>query len=267
MNPTVKKAIRSLVPPALVNLIKGRPRYGFFGDYPDWQTAVQASSGYDDPEILEKVRTAVVAVKQGRAAYERDSVLFERPEYEWPLLACLLKIAAENGGSLSVLDFGGALGSSYFQCRDILKGLKALEWSIVEQKHFVADGKKHVEEGPLRFYFDIEACLVERNPDVVLLSCVLPYLPRPYEFLDQLLDRGFRHVLLDRTPLIDGNRDRLTIQKVPPSIYQAVYPAWFFAEDKFLRFFHGRYAMIAEFAGRDKVNIDAEYKGILFQRI
>ena len=44
-------------------------------------------------------------------------------EYQFPLLSGLLYAAARDGG-LSVVDFGGALGSTYFQCRDFLCGVK-----------------------------------------------------------------------------------------------------------------------------------------------
>jgi putative methyltransferase (TIGR04325 family) len=35
---------------------------------------------------------------------------------------------------LSILDFGGALGSSYFQNRNILKNKLNFKWGIVEQE-------------------------------------------------------------------------------------------------------------------------------------
>ncbi len=55
-------------------------------------------------------------VVAGEAVYERDSVVFDHLEYAWPLLACLLQIAAERR-SLRVIDFGGSLGSSWRQNR------------------------------------------------------------------------------------------------------------------------------------------------------
>ena len=71
-------------------------------------------------DILDKVLAATLKVKQGQAVFERDSVLFDEIEYSWPLLAGLMWAAASNGGKLNVLDFGGALGSSYYQNRKFL---------------------------------------------------------------------------------------------------------------------------------------------------
>jgi hypothetical protein len=90
-------------------------------------------------------------VKEGKGAYERDSVIFEIIEYEWHLLACLLWIAACNNNSLRVLDYGGSLGSLYYQHRDFLKYISDLRWTVVEQKSFVKCGKEQFENEHLKF--------------------------------------------------------------------------------------------------------------------
>lgn len=87
------------------------------GDYPDWESAEQAAGGYDDRAIFEKTRDAARAVRDGKALWERDSVLFREEEWNWPLLASLLGVAARDGGRLHVLDFGGAFGSTCMQHR------------------------------------------------------------------------------------------------------------------------------------------------------
>ena len=58
-----------------------------------------------------------------RGVYERDSVLFDTIRYSWPLLSDLLRAASEDQNHLSVLDFGGSLGSSYYQNRVFLSHL------------------------------------------------------------------------------------------------------------------------------------------------
>jgi putative methyltransferase (TIGR04325 family) len=74
---------------------------------------VEASTGYDSEIILEKTRDALLKVKNGEAAYERDSVLFDEIQYAWPLLTSLMWVAAQAKGILNVLDFGGSLGTTY----------------------------------------------------------------------------------------------------------------------------------------------------------
>src|SRR4051812_2697231 len=94
--------------------IKKSP-YGWSGDFRSWQDAEKKSVGYDAQEIVEKVTRSVLKVKNAKAVYERDSVLFDKIEYSWPLLSALLWIALKKNNELSVVDFGGSLGSSYFQ--------------------------------------------------------------------------------------------------------------------------------------------------------
>lgn len=266
MKISVKNLLRKIAPPCAVDAYRvAFRRYGFFGNYPSWEDAKRASIGYDSDVILNKVRDSLLKVKNGEAIYERDSVLFDRTEYSWPLLAALLWIASRNGNSLNLVDFGGSLGSSYYQNRKFLSHLKHVTWNIVEQKKFVDCGKLYFEDGNVRFYQDIEACLQEQPARTILLSSVIQYLERPYDALSMILRHRFKYVLFDRTPfLLDGD-DRITVQKVPPSIYPVSYPSWLLNQGKFLDFFSGGYETIAEFESADKANTSAVFKGFIFK--
>ena len=165
-----KLVVKEIVPPFFWKILKKLNKseeYGFFGDYSSWEEALKDSVGYDSDIILEKVKNSLLQVKEGKAIYERDSVLFDKIEYSFPVLAALLKIALENDGKLSILDFGGSLGSSYYQCKDFLGDIKELHWSIVEQPNFVECGKQYFENDRLKFYEDIETCLKYQKPDVI----------------------------------------------------------------------------------------------------
>jgi putative methyltransferase (TIGR04325 family) len=65
--------------------------------------------------------------------------------------------------------------------------------------------------------------------------------------LSEIIAKSFEFIIFDRTPLIQSNGDRLTVQRVPLAIYQASYPAWFFDEQKFKSILYKRYEPIAEF--------------------
>ena len=251
-----------------------RPRAGaivFQGDYPSWEAARQASSGYDAQLILQRTREAVLKVKRGEAAYERDSVLFNQVQHAFPVLAGLLRAATASEGRLCVLDFGGALGSSYFQCREFLKPVKRLEWLVVEQPAHVACGRRDLQTEQLRFYETVESCLSLHAPNVLLLSSVLPYLPQPYTMLEQLLKTGIAHVIIDRTPFLRRAGERLTVQTVPASIYPASYPAWFFSEEKLLQALTRRgYGLVAEFPVLIRLAPEdepADWKGFIFEKV
>jgi len=242
----------------------------FSGDYRCWADAQSQCAGYSAPVILERTCAALLKVKRGEAVYERDSVLFDKPQYPFPVLAALLRAGLANGGRLSVADVGGSLGSSYFQCRRFLGAAAAVEWSVIEQPEYVRCGREQFADGELRFYETFEECLEHHQPDVLLLSGVLQYLDDPYGVLDRLLSHRLRHVIMDRTPFLASDRDRLTIQTVPERIYPASYPAWFFSETKVARALTAAgYALVTDFAGADDVSLPDEpayFKGFVYER-
>lgn len=242
----------------------------FTGNYNSWEEATRSSTGYDANVILEKTRAALLKVKSGEAAYERDSVLFDKIQHSFPVLAGLLRAAQTHDGRLCVVDFGGALGSSYFQCRSFLAPIKNLEWIVVEQPSHVACGKECFESDQLHFYNTIEESLDRHRPNVLLLSSVLQYLPNPYEILQKLLSHRISHVIIDRTAFLVSDRERLTVQHVPDSIYPASYPAWFFSEMKFTAAIESAgYGLLADFPGADDLSPEGEkayFKGFIYER-
>ena len=241
-----------------------------FRSYATWEGAREASTGYDADLILNKVRDSMLKVKNGEAVYERDSVLFDKNQVSWPLLAGILWIASQKENRLNLVDFGGSLGSTYYQNRKFLSHLNEIHWSIVEQKHFVECGKRDFENEHLKFHDDLDECFWERRPDAILLSSVLQYLENPYALLEKVLSLGFEFLLFDRTTFIERGEDRITVQRVPPEIYEASYPAWFFNRERFLEFFSKDYEFIAEFdalAGTFYVGKDRAYdKGFIFRK-
>lgn len=248
MNKRIKQIVKDFVPPVLLKIHQGiTSQISFQGNYANWEEAKKASTGYDSDVILNKVKDALLKVKSGEAAYERDSVLFDKIQYSWPLLAGLLWIALQNRNKLNLIDFGGSLGSSYYQNRKFLLHLDELCWNIVEQEKFVECGKRYFEDEHLKFYYSLDDCLKDQHPDTILFSSVIQYLENPFDLLAEVISKGFSYIIFDRTPFLEKGNDRLTIQKVPPEIYPASYPAWFFNMDKFLAFFYPNYDLVAEF--------------------
>jgi len=259
-----KKLIKDLVPPLFLRKITGL-LYGWHGNYSSWNEALQNSEGYDSQAILEKVKTSALKVKNGLAAYERDSLLFDHIEYSFPLLSGLLWIAGRNNGKLNVMDFGGSLGSSYFQNKYFLDTLSEVNWCIIEQSEFVKTGKQSFENQRLHFFNSMDECLKEFEISVVLLSSVLQYLEEPYVFLDTIISQNPEYIIVDRTPFVMGN-ERITVQKVNPDIYRGSYPCWFFNFNKFNSVFSSHYKLVMDFDALDKANISSEFKGFIFQR-
>lgn len=281
MKEKIKILLRAVTPPIVLSTYRKifnpasmlptdefEQKISFQGSYTNWASAVENCGGYDSDEIISKVLSAAIQVKNGEAVFERDSVLFDHIEYAWPVLAGLLLGAARSSGNLNVLDYGGALGSSYFQNRKFFSMLKDINWSVVEQAHYVKAGKLKIEDDQLKFYESISNYLTEHNPNVVLFSSVLQYLPDPYEVLKEVLEISPDLIILDRTCYLhDAKKDELFIQKVPSSIYSASYPCWFLSESKLLKCMdESGYSLIEDFQSVDKLDDRATWKGHIFSR-
>jgi putative methyltransferase (TIGR04325 family) len=272
MNKNIKNFIKKITPPFLLDFYFNRiNNYGFEGEYSDWRVAKSSSSGYDSEIILEETKDALLKVKNNEAIYERDSVLFNKIEYSWPLLASLLFVATQNDNRLDVLDFGGSLGSSYYQNRNFLGSLKELSWSIVEQAAVVECGQKNFSDECLKFYGQIDKCLSENSPMIALFSASLQYLSEPYKILDQIFVGKIKYILIDRL-VVNNLKDLITVQNVDPVIYRASYPLWIFKENNILDYFSkNNYELVADFdsLGGDfvvkKTNIYGSHRGYLFK--
>lgn len=221
------------------------PFVPFEGNYSSWEEALVNSDGYDKDEILEKTLAATLQVKNGQAVFERDSVIFDIPQYPFFLISSLLYIAALNNNELSVLDFGGALGSSYFQCRNFLSLIKT-KWNVVEQKKHVDAGRKYIEDETLHFYYTINECMLNEKPNMVLLSGVLHVIDQPYLVIRNIIDCNVDYVVVCRQPLTNKLDERLCIMNVPPNIYNASLPYWFLSETRFRSAWAEAYDLFAE---------------------
>jgi len=266
----LKKILKMLLPPIIVDLFKSNKpsEYGFFTGYQSFAEAASHAGGYNSEEIFHKVKNALLKVKSGEAVFERDSVLFQDIIYSWPLLTGLLfSVALNKRNALNILDFGGSLGSSYFQNRRFLEKLNHVNWNIVEQAHFIDCGKTYFADDRLRFFYTIEECFQNQKPETLLLASVLQYFEKVDEILIHLLSFNFSVIIIDRTPFTTRSHHIPALQKVPPSIYNASYPAWLLSKDRIYELItNNGYYLHAEFdaiGGRESL---FEYKGAIFIR-
>nr|WP_295874983.1 methyltransferase, TIGR04325 family [uncultured Chitinophaga sp.] len=250
-------------------------KFGWFGNYPSWLEAKKLTSGYEAKNILETTKKSLLLVKSGEAVYERDSVLFDTKEYPYAVIAALLYTAMKNGNKLHVIDFGGSLGTTWYQVKDFIPAGLVVTWAIVEQPAYVTEGRKYFEDDQLKFYYTIEECLKEVGVvHLIFLSGVVQNLEDPHAFLEELVRYPVNNILFDRTTFIkDQDTDRLTVQVVSPEIYDAQYPVWFFNEACFLHHFQS-FNIKTEFfpyvEGEKDIAIDDQFiaygKGFFFER-
>lgn len=245
-------AIRRWIPRGvrdLVNLWTGHAiRYR--GVYDDWESATLAAGGYAEKALSERLEAAALAVKRGEAEWEQDGVLYDRIPADAPVLLCLARAALARGGRLSVLDYGGALGSTYRQCRAHLPEVSDMTWRIVEQSQLVATGRRDFKHMDVVFEESLESCLQHGIPDIAILSSVLQYLKDPYDLLRRLSRVPVEYLVVDRHPC-SLTKELITVQVVPRSLYEASYPSWLFDADKFASALGEDYELLAEWQGKD----------------
>ncbi len=258
--------IKDFLPPIAVRLLTGL-LYGWSGNYSTWQEAQKKCPGYNSDIIFNKVKNALLKVKNGEAVFERDSVLFDKVQYSFPLLSALSQAALNSNLKLNVLDFGGSLGSAYFQNRNLFKHIEEFKWNIIEQEHFVTEGKKTFENNELSFYYTIDECLMNQKINVLLLGSVLQYIKKPYNLLDDLLSKKMEYIIIDRTPVFVSDDERITIQKVPKKIYEAQYPCRILSENKIIdKITKSGYELIFDSESNERMNLkEAHLKGYFFK--
>lgn len=198
--------------------------------------------GYDSTAIFEKVKQATLEVKQGNACYERDSCLFYEPEYNYPLIAYLEKFLSENYDTLKIIDWGGALGSAYYQNRFFFDTEKyKILWTVVEQSHFVEFGKNYLEDETLKFEQIYDVNLSSDN--CIILSSVLQYIEEYITILDRIVEKHPKNIIIERTPV--SEQERIVIERVKEPIYNASYPCRLLCEQTLKDYFiHNGYVLV-----------------------
>jgi len=273
----IRAAAKNWLPPAALNIARNIVRKNheqviqFGGDFATWSEAGAQCSGYAAENILSKVLDATLRVKRGVAAFERDSVLFYEIEYSWPVLTALMLAAARSYGKLNVLDFGGALGSTYFQYRKLLQTLPEVLWNVVEQPHYVETGRAQIQDAQLRFFESVEECLKANQPNVIILSSVLQYLESPIDLIRQLSSCNATCLLIDRTPFSAHSDDKILIQRVPSTIYIGSYPMRVFSLQKFMHMLSTEWAPVAsslnaEGSVHTSTGFEFSFQGMLLER-
>ena len=256
----LKPLLQRWLPPDAIRIAKhwtGR-NVRLSGDYPSWDEALRHAGGYDADSILAQARQSANAVRNEEAAFDRDGATFARADPPLPLLAGLMRAAALDHGKLHVVDFGGALGSTYIQCRSFFEGLSSVRWQVVEQDHFVACGRELFADNVLGFSTSIAEAAATVTPNAVLLSGVLQYLSAPQAVLREIAELRARIIIVDRTPLTEGSREVITLQQVSRNIVQSSYPARLFTRASLLAPFGNRYKVKAEFDA-----VDGKMGGVL----
>lgn len=247
--------------------LKAEGELSFTGNYQTWLEASLDSTGYDDSKILDKVKESTLTVLNGEGAYERDSVIFKDTVFSFHILAYIEKIALAKN-KVTVLDFGGALGSTYLQNKSFLLSIPAkINWIVIEQPEFTKAGNDiYKNDSNITFLNSIEE--LTDVPDLILFSAVLQYIDSYKIILEDTLNLNAEYIIVDRTFVAE--RERICIETVPENIYPAIYPLRVFNKNEFIAIFQNKYSL--EYEYHSYVDEDAVFedmtgvcKGFIFK--
>lgn len=262
----LKHGVRRVMPERWSRVIEQRFfRVRWTGDYPSWAAARADCAGYEEARLISRTAAAARAARDGRVAFDRDGVTFDLPMANEPLLDCLRAAAGEASGEIVVLDVGGAFGSAYWQHRRWLDDLRVTSWRVVELPAVVALGRREFADGRLAFFESVEEACAGVRPDVALLSSVLPYVADGRGLLESVARQRIKWVILDRTGVVEGARDRITVQRAPRSLHGASYPCRFYSRASLLASLADDYVLRREFSTPDGHTSGFEFKGFVFE--
>lgn len=163
----------------------------FHGVYPDYASASKAiperfNVGYDNADA---------ATFLGQNASVRSS--------DYPVLFWLIRLLPEN---YRVLDFGGYLGISYRAYAPFLSYPTGLTWTVYDVPAVVAKGKELLASHPdprLSFTTDF---MKAADADILLAAGSLQFCERDFSLYLAGLPRLPRHLLINKTPIIEGEQ-------------------------------------------------------------
>jgi putative methyltransferase (TIGR04325 family) len=264
-----KTILRELTPPILWRSARrflgpATTHRAFEGPFPSWADAVAGADSWDSPIILERTLAAALQVRDGAAAFEQDGIPHDTISYSPTILAFLL-LAKARYSRLEVIDFGGGLGSNYFQNLRLLRSLSNTprRWNIVERNDMTKLGAEHFQTDELRFGASLATAL--HAGAVLLFSGSLQYVAKPFDLLKEAIS-STDIIALDRVIVSPIATDAVFIQHPNPLTYgRATYPVWCFSKDALIDWFVARgFVLVDHFTHDPRRHFDI--CGMLFQR-
>ena len=209
------------LPYGVVRMIRRRNR-GIVGSYRTWDEALRATGPYK-PDMTVLVET-VRKYRDGEPSFLNRYDPSSRVIW-YPLLAGLLTASARCGGRLSVLDFGGSLGQTWFGLEYALRQLPfPATWCVVDQPECVDAGARSFQSDRLRFYGSVKDAASKHELNTVVASSTLQYLDRPFDTLDALARLRLPNLILDRTVVSKDDTERIMRQRTPADMGGDVHP-------------------------------------------
>ena len=221
-----------VLPPRIKTLL--RASFSFvvgFTKVDSWKKAERKSVGYESINVLTPLMQGAMQARIDIATSNSVSTRYQ--QVATAMFFCISESRLQEGKPWRVLDFGGGSGDYFFQFQKFAPNIE-LDWTVVEtpalteamQCEFRDDTEK------IRWVDSLE--MTKDKYDLVLCSSVLQYLEKPFEVLEDLVEKS-EFLIINRIPLTDSSDHFVALQRILTRKRRGSYPAHFFSEEKFLQ--------------------------------
>jgi putative methyltransferase (TIGR04325 family) len=280
MTNKLKKTAKLISPPILLESVRKLKRYfsrshvmhygAFEGPMSSWEEAIAHSDGWDASVITEKILASALKVRDGIAEFQQDTVIRDKILYSTTIVAFLLLALAlsRQKGRLDIMDFGGSLGTNYFQYRKIIKQLHEtpFKWNVIELPAIAQLGLRHFANANLNFFESLDHAINELGqlPDAFLFTGSLQYVAEPLSLIDKVISSGAKLLAFDRLLVAPTEEHAIFIQRPDPEIfYPSTYPVWCFSKDRFIEHLMSkRFILVEHFTLNPQAHFD--HCGMIF---
>jgi putative methyltransferase (TIGR04325 family) len=268
-----KDVLKSLTPPILwqaMRMLKSRTGtqrvFDFEGPYPSWEAAASRAGGWNEESIAGDLDTAI-KVRDGLIEFEMDGLAREQIIYSTTVISFLLLALSRQKTTINIIDFGGGLGSNYFQNRKLLRQLSgtSVSWNVVERPICAKSGTEHFQTEELKFFSSLEVAVAKLKPipDALIFTGSLQYLAEPFLLLDQVVNYGIKLVAFDRLLVSPLSDHAAFVQRL--NFSPASFPVWCFSKDAFISWLTGKgFLLVEHFTSNSDVHFD--HCGMIFAK-
>ena len=196
----MKQTIKQLIPPLVIKIIR-KIIYPKAKKYQKYEDVVNVSKEEYDNEELSKVVSVKTKIYIDKL-YKQE-IQFGYEEQKLLNLFCL-----NDNRSLNVLDVGGGSGIHYH----IVKSQYNIDlnWTVLETPEMLKFNKNNNFQG-LNFSDDIDS-LKDVKFDLIYLSSVIQYIPKPYDFLEKIFSLKSNKIIITRTPVKNQGKEYYALQ-------------------------------------------------------
>jgi len=168
------------------------------------------------------------------------------------------------------LDFGGSLGTAFFQHRRLLERFIGVDWRVVEQDHFVEVGRREMEVEGLSFFYTVREATKNTRPSVSYVGSSIQYVEEPMKTLEEISSVTSQFLILDRIPL-HRDTSRTLRQVVGRHPYDASYPMHVLAQIEIEQMISEHWLLLSSYdciGGKNKTleGLEFEWRGLVFVR-